>query len=170
MVFLRLLEGQCASRGPVNLQLVFKGIQGKRRVGRGRPDALRIPKQAQTSGREPEGDMVFLQLLEGQCTSRGPVQLQESRDVTADGGTPLQWILVSIKWSKTDQFRKGLVVPRCKPCCLLKYMARQGNEEDPLFRFRNDHPLTRARLDGALKKALQGVGSAAADFPTYSLI
>ena len=41
---------------------------------------------------------------------------------------------------------------------LLKCMARWGNEEGPLFRFRNGRPLTRARSDGARRRHCNGWG------------
>ena len=95
------------------------------------------------------------------------------RDVAVDGDTPPKWISLHIKRSKTDQFRKGATGSSGQTLCpvqaLLKYMARRGNEEGPLFRFTNGHPLTRARLDGTLKKALQGAGSTAAGISTHSL-
>ena len=179
------------------LQLVLKGIQrGQAEAGRTRParspvtpELLRILKRAWTSGREPEGDMLWAAtclcffgcLRAGELTMPAGGQFNPRnhlgpRVVTVDGDTPPKWISVRIKRSKTDQFRKGATVTvglsgqtLCPVQALLKYMARRGNEEGPLFRLRNGHPLTRARLDGALKKALQGAGSIAACISTHSL-
>ena len=126
--------------------------------------------------------LCFFGLLEGRRADdagRGPVQPQEpSRAEGCDSGWrhPTKVDLGAHQEVQDGPILKrnhrhgGVLGSNVVPVqALLKYMARRGNEEGPLFRFRNGHPLTRVRLDGALKKALQGAGSTAAGISTHSL-
>ena len=74
-------------------------------------------------------------------------------------------LLVSIKCSKTDPFRKGytlrLGVSRSEVCAVkavLHYLHMRGGGEGPLFQHQNGLPLTRSKLTFWLREAVPRAG------------
>ena len=97
------------------------------------------------------------------------------RDITMDKAKPPQWLSVRVKQSKTDQFRQGepVTVGRtgqelCPVEAVRAFLAIRGGREGPLFQYWDGRPLTRARLDADLKKALERAGVDATGISTHS--
>ena len=74
-------------------------------------------------------------------------------------------VVLHLKVSKTDQFRKGIDVyltrtgaSLCPVSALMAYLILRGPEEGPLFRRENGQPLTRAFLVQEMRAALAAQG------------
>lgn len=87
----------------------------------------------------------------------------------------VQSILLHIKQSKTDQYRKGASIYLCrtkKPLCpvsaLLDYLATRGFKSGPLFVRKNGKPLTRKFLFTQVQAALEPFGLPASQFNGHS--
>ena len=86
-------------------------------------------------------------------------------DVSIDSGTAPTKVLLNIKASKTDPFRKGVTVwlgrtnrDICPVAAIISYIATRGLSPGPLFRFKDGTPLTRPRLVRELRAALSSEG------------
>ena len=86
-------------------------------------------------------------------------------DVSIDSGTAPTKVLLNIKASKTDPFRKGVTVclrrtnrDICPVAAIISYIATRGLSPGPLFRFEDGTPLTRPRLVRELRAALSSEG------------
>ena len=74
-------------------------------------------------------------------------------------------VLINIKASKTDQFRRGHVLrigasgsPICAVRALTKYLHHRGGSPGPLFRLENGKPLSRDIFCTWLKDAMTRIG------------
>ena len=72
---------------------------------------------------------------------------------------------VSIKQSKTDPFRNGVTLyigrtgmDLCPVAAMLSYLELRGGQPGPLFRLRNQKPLTRPRFVAMVREALRQSG------------
>ncbi len=81
-----------------------------------------------------------------------------------DTGNP-QFMTVRIKASKTDPFRKGVLIylgrthnELCPVAALLGYIILRGGSEGPFFRFEDGRLLTRERFVRAVREALTSRG------------
>ena len=86
-------------------------------------------------------------------------------DVAVDSHLEPSTLRVTLKASKTDPFRKGvvLVIGRgsqeiCPVSAVLDYMSRRGPATGPLFVFGDGRCLTRPRFVAALRSALAAAG------------
>ena len=86
-------------------------------------------------------------------------------DVSLDSASHPKSVIIRIKASKTDQFRKGVDIhlgrtdnELCPVSALLAYISIRGLEPGPLFRFENGSPLTREALVREVWAALQQAG------------
>ena len=86
-------------------------------------------------------------------------------DIKVDRYIESTMLLVSIKCSKTDPFRKGytlrLGVSRSEVCvvkAVLHYLQRRGCGEGPLFQHQNGLPLTKCKLTLLLRDACSFLG------------
>ena len=82
-------------------------------------------------------------------------------DVAVDSMSSPSCLLLRIKASKTDPFRKGYFLhigkgefPLCAIHSLLAYLTLRGDAPGPLFLFRDRRPLTRALLTSWLRDIL----------------
>jgi len=73
-------------------------------------------------------------------------------------------VRITIKQSKTDPFRKGIdlylgrtFTDLCPVTSLMNYLLVGHTRENPLFRFKDGHPLTR-ECPVAMREALQKAG------------
>jgi hypothetical protein len=96
-------------------------------------------------------------------------------DVSIDSGTTLTKVLLKIKASKTDPFRKGVTVclgrtnrDNCPVAAIISYIATCGLSSGPLFRFEYGTPLTRPRLMRELRAALRSEGIDASKYAGHS--
>ena len=90
------------------------------------------------------------------------------RDVSVDRPGRPEIIHIKLKASKTDPFRKGVVIslgrtgkPLCPVVALLTYLAvRRGKEVDagPLFRLKDGRPLTKPAFVERIKDVLSKAG------------
>lgn len=97
-------------------------------------------------------------------------------DIRMDPANPPQWLTVWVKRSKTDQLRQGAPVtvgrtgqPLCPVEAVEAFRAIRGSGKGPFFRYQDGSPLTRARLDAAIKRALGRAGADATGISTHSL-
>ena len=93
-------------------------------------------------------------------------------DVAVDSHIEPSTLRVTLKASKTDPFRKGVVIvigrgtqEICPISAVLDYMSRRGPAPGPLFVFGDGRCLTRPRFVAALRLAL---GAAGIDARLYS--
>ncbi len=96
-------------------------------------------------------------------------------DATVDNVGHPQFMVVRIKASKTDPFRKGVSIylgttgsDLCPVAAMLDYMVRRGQAPGPMFLFEDGRFLTRARLVSHLREALQAAGYAPERFAGHS--
>ena len=82
-------------------------------------------------------------------------------DIAIDSIASPSSVRVSIKASKTDQFRRGVDIyvgktnnPICPVEALTAYIARRGTDEGPFFKFEDDRLLTKDRFVSEVRKAL----------------
>lgn len=86
-------------------------------------------------------------------------------DVSVDSTVSPKVLRVRIKASKTDPFRVGVDIfigrtdnELCPVSAVLAYMSLRGPGPGPLFRFEDGKALTRSRLVGKLREAIQAAG------------
>ena len=86
-------------------------------------------------------------------------------DLTVDNHSHPNVLLVTLKASKTDQFRKGaqVIVGRtdndlCPVAAVLQYVVIRGTSPGPLFRFNDDKYLTKQNFTVQVRKALSTLG------------
>ena len=86
-------------------------------------------------------------------------------DLALDNHTHPSFIVVKLKQSKTDQFRKGaqIVVGRtdndiCPVAALLHFISSRGTAEGPLFCFQNGKFLTKLNFIPHIRRALSTLG------------
>jgi len=96
-------------------------------------------------------------------------------DVALDSRTSPTFIQITIKQSKTDQFRKGAHIylgkttrQVCPVDALVCYLAIRGGTPGPLFTLPNNQSLTRATFTTALNKAFQELHIDPCQFSTHS--
>ena len=82
-------------------------------------------------------------------------------DLAVDNAQAPTAISINLKYSKTDQFRKGvkLVVGKtnndlCPVTAILSYLARRGNVPGPLFQWDNLLPLSKSKFVDHVRQAL----------------
>ena len=86
-------------------------------------------------------------------------------DVSLDTSTSRWFFLLTIKASKTDQFRQGATVALgstgtdlCPVDALLDYLGRRGNLAGPLFCLETGPPLQRRSFTAQVQQALSASG------------
>lgn len=102
-------------------------------------------------------------LLPGRGDDDTPAAHLSWGDVAIDNPTVPSVLRVTIKQSKTDPFRKGVLFGKtgtdvCPVMALLGYMVARGSQDGPLFMFKDGRYLTRQRLVEALREALAEAG------------
>ena len=95
----------------------------------------------------------FLRSGEATVPTRGscdPSLHLSMSDLSVDSSTNPQMVILWVKASKIDPFRRGVNVclgrsdnDMCPVAALLSYVARRGIAPGPLFRFEDQFPLTR---------------------------
>ena len=113
-------------------------------------------------------------------TTQSPDYINHSRDllladVALDSHTSPQMVRLTIKQSKTDQFRQGTYVYLgktdhrvCPVMVLVQYLAKRGGKPGPLFMLPNNKALTRENFCAALNKAFQELEMSPCTFNTHS--
>ena len=96
-------------------------------------------------------------------------------DVSVDDVANPTVAKVTIKASKTDQFRKGVDIyvgrtrnTLCPVEALLAYIARRGTAEGPLFKFEDGRFLTKDRFVKGVRDALSQAGVDASQYSGHS--
>ena len=124
------------------------------------------------------GYFVFLRC--GEFLVPDGVQYQASShlllpDFVLDRSSTQWWITLTIKTSKTDQFRHGTQVilgstgsDLCPVGALLDYLARRGGSPGPLFRLQDGGPLHRATFVHHVQAALSASCLVGANFNGHS--
>lgn len=86
-------------------------------------------------------------------------------DVRFNNNTDPSWMEVTIKWSKCNQFSKGVTLSVgatrttiCPVAAMSGYLVQRSDNPGPLFVFVDGRPLTRDRFVTALQSALQTCG------------
>ena len=86
-------------------------------------------------------------------------------DVAVDSITSPSLVRVTIKESKTDQFRRGVDIyvgktsnQICPVGALMAYIASRGSEDGPFFRFEDGRLLTKDRFVSEVRKTLSAAG------------
>ena len=96
-------------------------------------------------------------------------------DVAIDNPESPQTLRVHLKRSKTDQLGKGIDVfigktecPLCPVKAVLNFIAIQGVDQGPSFKFKSGNPLTKAAFTQHVRAALQAVGLPESQFAGHS--
>ena len=96
-------------------------------------------------------------------------------DIALDSHTSPQMVRLTIKQSKTDQFRQGTYVYLgktdhriCPVMALVQYLAKRGDKPGPLFMLPNNKSLTRKTFCAALSKAFQELEMNPRTYNTHS--
>ena len=109
----------------------------------------------------------FLRVSEFTCPPSGfsPELHLSFSDLAVDSHTHPSGVVLLIKASKTDPFRKGfhLLLPRtdgplCPVTALSVYLHVRGDSPGPLFRFSNSVPLSRPHVTDWLRSILAAAG------------
>ena len=180
------------------LELVLKGIkvsQGKqgRRVSRKRPITPAVLRRVKVlwEGKGIKVDHVMLWaamllcffgfLRSGEITVPSAQEFDPSyhvtpKDISVDQQPKPSLLMVNLKGSKTDPFRQGVSVTvgrtdddLCPVKAMLAYLAlRRGDQEAPLFLFRDGSPLTRSRFVGVIKDTMSALGLPEGDYAGHS--
>ena len=86
-------------------------------------------------------------------------------DVAVDSITSPSLVHVTIKESKTDQFRRGVDIyvgktlnQICPVGALMVYIANRGSEDGPFFRFEDGRQLSKDRFVSEVRKTLSAAG------------
>ena len=86
-------------------------------------------------------------------------------DIAVDNPTNPTLLRVTLKQSKTDPFRRGVNLfigktanDLCPVTAVLNHLIQTPAKEGPLFRFQDGRFLTRQRLVGAVREALEAAG------------
>ena len=106
----------------------------------------------------------------------GPATVHLSfSDVAIDDPQNPSIMLVHLKTSKTDSFRKGVDIflgrthnELCPISTMLAYLAVRGGAAGPLFKFRNGLLLTRDRLVAKLREVLSATDIRQSDYCGHS--
>ncbi len=91
-------------------------------------------------------------------------------DVTVDNVQDPKFIVVVVKASKTDPYRKGVrvylgrVPGELCPVAVLSYMVSRGSQPGPFFKFYDGRSLTRKRFVAAVREALAAAGYVGAHY------
>ena len=87
------------------------------------------------------------------------------RDVSVDNRENPSLLKIHLKGSKTDQERVGIDLyigktdnEICPVAAMLAYLAVRGQDDGPLFRLKNGHPLSRQHLVQVLRLSLSAAG------------
>ena len=95
-------------------------------------------------------------------------------DIKVDRKPFCSRVLVHLKTSKMDQFRRGytLVLAKCNSVlcpatALMRYLDRRGHCHGPLFRLQDISPLTRVKSSEFIQETTKAVGWSG-DFTTHS--
>ena len=120
-------------------------------------DAIMLWAAATMFLRVPEGG--------GNCVPIHAAYHLAHGDVRVNDPSDLKFVVVRIKASKTDPFRKGLSVflgrtgqILCPVAVNLSYMVQRGGKEGQFFLFDEGHGLTQERFVAEVRKALAVVG------------
>ena len=96
-------------------------------------------------------------------------------DVALDSRTSPTSIQITLKQSKTDQFRAGATIylgktthAICPVTALVQYLAMRGGTPGPLFLLPNNQSLTRTSFNSALNKTFQELNLDYHQFNTHS--
>ena len=96
-------------------------------------------------------------------------------DVTIDNASSPQILQIYLKKSKTDQARKGAHIyigktggELCPVLATLTYMVSRGPEPGPFFKFKDDTPLTKAKVSLSTREALLRIGLPYMNFAGHS--
>ncbi len=96
-------------------------------------------------------------------------------DVKLDNVASPRYLVVQIKASKTDPFRKGVSIylgrtdaDLCPVAAVLSYMVQRGSSQGPFFRFSDGRSLTRDRFVAAVRSTLQAAGIPSAHYAGHS--
>ena len=96
-------------------------------------------------------------------------------DVALNDRDSPQFVVIRIKASKTDPFRRGVSIfigraseELCPVAAILDYMVRRGPSPGPFFRFNDGRSLTRDRFVKAVRAALNRVGIESARYAGHS--
>jgi hypothetical protein len=96
-------------------------------------------------------------------------------DVKVDDPSSPPFLEVHFKCSKTDPFRKGVVVyigrsraDLCPVRAILDYMVRWGAGTGPFFQFEDGRFVTRERFVAALRQALAAAGLDCSAYAVHS--
>ena len=96
-------------------------------------------------------------------------------DVAVDDPANPTLVRVTLKQSKTDQYRRGVDVflgrtynDLCPVAALLAYIAVRGGGDGPLFKFGNGRFLTRARFITRIREALEVLGLNSLNYAGHS--
>ncbi len=97
------------------------------------------------------------------------------RDVSFDSSGKVWSFILTIKASKTDQFKKGAhIVLRatssdlCPVAALLDYLARRGGTPGPLFQLEDSKPLKRRTFATSVQQALTSSGRKSIQWSQFS--
>lgn len=96
-------------------------------------------------------------------------------DLMVDNHAHPNYLIVTLKQSKTDQFRKGMqvVVGRtdnelCPLAAVLHYVAIRGPSQGPLFKFKDNKYLTKQNFTTHIRDALATLGYTGAHYAGHS--
>ena len=113
-------------------------------------------------------------VIPGDCEFDPAIHLAHG-DVTVDNVQDPKFIVVVVKASKTDPYRKGVRVylgrapgELCPVAAVLSYMVSRGSQPGPFFKFSDGRSLTRERFVVAVREALAAAGYVGAHYAGHS--
>ena len=120
----------------------------------------------------------FFRLGEIVCSSEHSFSEQRDlllSDLSVDSHAHPSYIIVRLKQSKTDQFRKGAQViigktddDFCPVAALLQFIALRGQRHGPLFSFSDGRFLTRQNFVPRIRQALSALGLESSHYSGHS--
>ncbi|KAL5493809.1 hypothetical protein EMCRGX_G015039 [Ephydatia muelleri] len=169
--FRKLAAGKSRPRLPITPSILSKM----------RETWSKIPKRKNAAMFWAASCMCFFDLLRSgeivvpSNTSYDPAVHLSYGDVRTDSIQNPTCITVAVKASKTDPFRKGVVIhigatktQLCPVATVLGYMIQRGSRADPFFMFDDGRALTHERLVVEVKRALERAGVDSSHYSGHS--
>ena len=180
------------------LKLVQAGVQRTHAERKSQPPRIRLPitptvlqkmhQEWNATASDPDTIMLWAASLmcfygffrSGEITVPTATAFDAQRhlswgDVTVDNNHDPKVVRVVLKYSKTDQLRKGAEIfigktdnIVCPIAAVVAYMVVRGNQPGPFFKFKDGQPLTKASFVRHVRLALQKAGLPYNEFAGHS--
>ena len=149
---------------------------------------LRLKQHWSSSASNPDTTMLWAAAVmcffgffrAGEITTPSLTSFENSRhlswgDVSINDHSPSTIVKVHLKYSKTNQWEKGVDIflgatgcSLCPVAGVVEYMSVRGGSPGPFFKLENERPLTKSYFSQQIRAALQSIGLPYQNFAGHS--